>query len=159
MSFYTPKRLGPKGKTFWEYRITYTTASHTIFYNRYHIVWITKYRYKLLTTEMRLRIREISYQICEQLGVKIIKGLLSSNHTHMFVEIPPKLAVSNFLRRVKGCTSRKVQQEFPELKKQYWGQRFWARGYFCTTSGNVTNETIMNYIENHTLDEPTNNRR
>ena len=139
--------------------MTYTIASHTIFHNRYHIVWITKYRYKLLTTEMRLRIREISYQICEQLGVKIIKGVLSSNHTHMFVEIPPKLAVSNFLRRVKGCTSRKVQQEFPELKKQYWGQRFWARGYFCTTSGNVTNETIMNYIENHTPDEPTNNRR
>ena len=52
----------------------------------------------------------------KQLGVKIIKGVLSSNHTHMFVEIPPKLAVRNFLRRVKGCTSRKVQQEFPELK-------------------------------------------
>ena len=108
---------------------------------------------------MRLRIREITYQICEQLGVNIIKGVLSSNHIHMFVEIPPKLAVSDFLRRVKGCTSRKVQQEFPELKKQYWGLRFWTRGYFCTTSGNVTNETIMNYIENHTPDEPTDNRR
>ena len=63
----------------------------------------------------------------------------------MFVEIPPKLSVSDFMRRVKGCTSRKVQQEFPELRKRYWGQRFWARGYFCTTSGNVTNEIIMDY--------------
>ena len=139
--------------------MTYTTASHTIFHNRYHLVWITKYRYKILTEEMRLRIREIIRQICEQLDVKIIKGVLSSNHIHMFVEIPPKLSVSDFMRQIKGCTSRKVQQQFLELKKQYWGQRFWARGYFCTTSGNVTNETIMNYIESHTPDEPTDNRR
>ena len=91
--------------------------------------------------------------------VKIIKGVVSNNHIHMVVEIPPKVSVSDFMRRVKGCTSRKIQQEFPELRKRYWGQRFWARGYFCTTSGNVTNETILNYIANHTEDEPTGNRR
>lgn len=73
-----------RGETFWEYRMTYTTASHTIFHNRYHLVWITKYRYKVLTEEMRLRICEIPRQICEQLGVKIIKGVLSSNHIHMW---------------------------------------------------------------------------
>lgn len=108
---------------------------------------------------MRYRIREIIRQVCDQLQVKIIKGVLSNNHVHMFVEIPPKVSVSDYMRRVKGCTSRKIQQEFPELRKRYWGQRFWARGYFCNTSGNVTNETILNYIENHTEDEPTNNRR
>ena len=108
---------------------------------------------------MRLRIREISRQICAQLGVRIIKGVLSNHHVHMFVEIPPKVSVSDFMRRVKGCTSRKIQQEFPELKKRYWGQRFWARGYFCTTSGNVTNEIILNYIANHSEDEPTGNPR
>ena len=104
---------------------------------------------------MRLRIREVTRQICQQLGVRIIKGVLSQEHVHMFVEIPPRLSVSDFMRRVKGCTSRKIQQEFPELRKRYWGQRFWARGYFCTTSGNVTNQTIMNYIANHSGDEPT----
>ena len=135
--------------------MTYSTGAHTVFHNRYHLVWITKYRYKVLTSEMRFRIRDITRQICEQLDVTIIKGVLSGNHIHMFVEIPPKIAVSDFMRRVKGCTSRKVQQEFPELKKRYWGQRFWARGYFCTTSGNVTKEVIMNYIENQTPDEPT----
>ena len=139
--------------------MTYTRASHTVFHNCYHIVWITKYRYKVLTVDMRLRIREISYQICENLDVTIIKGVLSDNHIHMFVEIPPKLSVSDFMRRIKGCTSRKIQQEFPELKKRYWGQRFWARGYFCTTSGLITDKIIMNYIENHTPDEPTDKRR
>jgi len=135
--------------------MTYATSSHTKYHNRYHIVWITKYRYKVLTKEMRLRIREVTRQICQQLGVRIIKGVLSQEHVHMFVEIPPRLSVSDFMRRVKGCTSRKIQQEFPELRKRYWGQRFWARGYFCTTSGNVTNQTIMNYIANHSGDEPT----
>ena len=137
----------------------YSTSAHTKFHARYHIVWITKYRYKVLTHEMRLRIREITRQICQQLGVQIVKGVLSNNHVHMFVEIPPKICVSDFMWRVKGCTSRKIQQEFPDLKKRYWGRRFWARGYFCTTSGNVTNETILNYIENHTEEEPTGNRR
>ena len=98
---------------------------------------------------MRYRIRDITRQICDQLGVTIIKGVLSDNHVHMFVEIPPKVPVSDFLRRVKGCTSRRIQQEFPDIKKRYWGQRFWARGYFCTTSGNVTDDVILQYIENH----------
>lgn len=135
--------------------MTYSTGAHTTYHNRYHIVWITKYRYKVLTKEMRLRIREITRKVCGQLQVKIIKGVLSSNHIHMFVEIPPKVSVSDFMRRVKGCTSRKIQKEFPELRKRYWGRRFWARGFFCTTSGNVTNDMILNYIDNHTADEPT----
>jgi putative transposase len=136
----------------------YSVSAHAKFHNRYHIVWITKYRYKVLSKPMRLRVREITRQVCAQMGVNIIKGVLSNNHIHMFVEIPPKIAVAEFMRRVKGCTSRKLQQEFPELRKRYWGQRFWARGYFCTTSGNVTNETIINYIESHSP-EPTDDSR
>ena len=127
----------------------YSVSSHTKYHIRYHIVWITKYRKKALTKEMRIRIRIIIQQICDQLGVSIIKGVLSSNHIHMFVEIPPKISVSDYMRRIKGCTSRRIQQEFPKIKRTYWGRRFWARGYFCTTSGNVTNETISQYIDNH----------
>ena len=73
---------------------------------------------------MRLRIREITRQICSQLGVRILKGVLSNNHVHMFVEIPPKISVSDYMRRVKGCTARKIQQEFPELRQRYWGKSF-----------------------------------
>ena len=99
---------------------------------------------------MRLHIREISRQICGQLGSRIIKGVLSNNHVHMFVEIPPKVSLSEFMRRVKGCASRKIQQEFPELKKRY-------RGYFCMANGSVTNDIMLNYIANHSEDEPTGN--
>ena len=58
--------------------MSYTTGGHTVFHNRYHLVWITKYRFKILTPEMRLRIREITYQICKQLGVTIVKGPVPS---------------------------------------------------------------------------------
>ena len=104
--------------------MVYSTAGHTKFHNRYHIVWVTKYRYKILTQEMRYRIREIAHQISSQLGVKVIKGALSNNHIYMFVEILSKVSVSDFMRRVKGRTSRNIQQEFQELRARYWGRRF-----------------------------------
>ena len=129
--------------------MSYTTGCHTVFHHRYHIVWVPKYRYKVLEGKIRERVRDIAKQVCNEMGVQIVSGVLSRDHVHMFVEIPPHIAVSHFVQRVKGRTSRKVQQEFPELRKRYWGRRFWARGYFCTTSGNITDETILNYLDNH----------
>lgn len=130
----------------------YSTSGHATFHASYHIVWITKYRHKSLTGEMRLRAREITKQICAQMGVRIISGVLSVDHVHMFVEIPPKHAVCDVVRRIKGCLARKLLQEFPSLRKQHWGCHLWARGYFFTTSGNITNEMILNYIEAHLND-------
>jgi len=67
----------------------------------------------------------------------------------MFVEIPPHIAVSDFVRRVKGRSSHRVQMEFPDLRKRYWGRHFWARGYFSTTSGNITDDVILQYLQEH----------
>ena len=131
----------------------YETGSHTIFHHRYHLVWITKYRYKVLRGNIRERVRDIIRQVCREMGVTIIKGALSTDHIHMFVSIPPKISVSDFMQKVKGRSSYKVQMEFPQLQKRYWGRHFWARGYFCTTSGNITDDVILQYIQNHT--EPT----
>ena len=133
---------------------TYDTGAHTVFYHRYHIVWITKYRYKVLEGAVRERIRAIIRQVCGELGVTIVKGVLSRDHVHMMVSIPPHLSVSDVVRRMKGRSSHKAQREFPALRKRYWGRHFWARGYFCTTSGNVTDEVILQYIEQH-ADKPT----
>ena len=135
--------------------MSYCTGSHTKFYHRYHVVWVTKYRYKVLKGDMRVRIREIIRQTCNELGVQIVKGVLSSDHVHMFLSIPPHVAVSTVMQRIKGRTSRKVQMEFPELKNRYWGRRLWARGYFSTTSGNVTDDVILKYLELHSKREPT----
>ena len=127
----------------------YNTGCHTKFHHRYHIVWVPKYRYKVLRGAIRERVRDIARQVCKELGVGIVSGVLSNDHVHMFVEIPPHIAVSQFVQRVKGRTSRKIQQEFPDLKKRYWGCHFWARGYFCTTSGNITDDIILEYLKLH----------
>jgi putative transposase len=106
----------------------YSTGSHSIFHHRYHIVWAPKYRFKVLRGEVRLRVRDIITQVCAEMGVTIVNGALSQDHVHMFVEIPPHIAVSDFVRMAKGRSSRKIQQEFEHIRKRYWGQRFWARG-------------------------------
>ena len=80
--------------------MSYATGCHTVFHHRYHIVWVTKYRYKVLEGTLRERIRTIIRQVCRELGVQIVSGVLSREHVHMFVEIPPHLAVSDFVRRV-----------------------------------------------------------
>ena len=100
--------------------MSYTSGSHTVFHHRYHIVWITKYRYKVLEGALRERIRTIIRQVCKELGVQIVSGVLSREHVHMFVEIPPHIAGSDFVRRVKGRSSHRVQIEFPDLRKRYW---------------------------------------
>ena len=101
---------------------------------------------------MRERIRTIIRQVCRELGVQIVSGVLSREHVHMFVEIPPHVAVSDFVRCVKGRSSHRVQMEFPDLRKRYWRRHFWVRGYFSTPSGNITDDVILQYLKEH---EPT----
>ena len=127
----------------------YSKSSHTVFHHRYHIVWITKYRYRVLEGELRIRVREIIAQVADEMGIKIINGVLSKEHIHIFAEIPPNISVSDFVRVAKGRSSRKVQQEFQSLRKRYWGRHFWGRGFFSSTSGNVTDEMINAYIDGH----------
>jgi len=125
----------------------YRTTSHTKFDHKYHLVWITKYRKKVLIGEIGLRTREVIKQICEGLEVDIVRGNISPDHIHLFVSIPPKYSVSEIVKNIKGITSRRLQQEFPELQKEYWGRHFWAIGYFSATSGTITDQMIIEYIE------------
>ena len=96
---------------------------------------------------MRERIREIIVQTCAEMGVHIVQGVLGRDHVHMFLSIPRKLALSNVIQRIKGRSSRQIQMEFPELRKRYRLRCFWARGYVPTTSGNVTDDIITQYLE------------
>ena len=127
----------------------YSKTSHTVFHHRFHIVWITKYRYRVLQGNLRMRVREIIAQVAEEMGIRIVNGVLSADHVHIFAEIPPHISVSEFVKIAKGRSSRKIQQDFPEIRKQYWGCHFWSRGFFSSTSGNVTDEIINEYINNH----------
>ena len=127
----------------------YKTSSHTVHDLKVHLIWITKYRYKVLVKEVGYRTRELIRQVCDANNVQIIKGRVSKDHVHLYVSYPPKLSVSEMVRKLKGRSSRKIQEEFPQLGKQYWGKHFWAIGYAAFSSGHVTDEMIQEYLEQH----------
>ena len=130
----------------------YASSSHCVYYHRYHIVWASKYRYKVLFGDVRLKARDICRQVCNENGVEILHGVLSRDHVHMFVSVPPKIAIADLVRKMKGRSSYKLQREFPELKKRYWGRKFWGRGYFSTTNGAITEDAVLQYLDNHLPD-------
>jgi putative transposase len=127
----------------------YRKGAHTVYDLQYHFVWVTKYRYKVLRGEVAERAREMIRQICMSRDIKILKGHVSVDHIHILVSCPPTLSPAKIAQYVKRASSRKLQDEFPHLKKRYWGQHLWARGYFCASVGTVTQEQIMDYIEKH----------
>lgn len=127
----------------------YRHGSHTKYKIEYHFVWVTKYRYQVLNGDVGNRVRELTRQTCEYLEIEILRGVVSKDHVHLLVSAPPHLSPSEIMKRVKGRTSTKLFQEFPHLKKRYWGQHFWARGYFCVTAGELTKEMIQEYLKHH----------
>lgn len=127
----------------------YRHGSHTKYKIEYHFVWVTKYRYQVLTGEVGKRVRELVRQTCEFLEIEILRGVVSKDHVHLHISAPPHSSPSEIMRRIKGRSSMKVFQDFKHLKKRYWGRHFWARGYFCITAGELTKEMIAEYLEHH----------
>ena len=125
----------------------YREGAHTVYDIKYHLVWVTKYRYQILRGEIAERARDVIRQICMAREIAILKGHVSRDHVHLFVSVPPRISVSRMVQYIKGKSSRQLQMEFSGLRKRYWGQHLWARGYFCASSGTVTDEMIKAYIE------------
>jgi putative transposase len=105
--------------------MSYSRGSHTVYHHRYLIVWITKYRYIVLEGTLRDRIRTIIRQVCDELGVQIVSGVLSKEHVYMFVEIPPHITVSDFVRRVKGGHPVGCRWSFPIYASGTGGATSW----------------------------------
>jgi putative transposase len=135
----------------------YRKGSHSTYDIKYHLIWVTKYRYKVLEGKIAQRLRELIRQGCEARGMTIIQGSISKDHVHMLISCPPDLSPSKIAQYIKGRSSKLIQDEFPELKKRYWGQHLWARGYFCATVGSVDAETIRLYVENQEMPETRDN--
>ncbi len=100
------------------------------------------------------RLRELIRQTCASLDVYIEKGHVSKDHIHLLVSVPPHLSVSELVKRVKGRSSRKLLQEYDDLRREFWGRHLWARGYFAASTRNVTDEIIADYIEKQTHTPP-----
>ena len=132
----------------------YRKSSHSRFDIKFHFVWVTKYRKRILTGAVAVRLRDLVREICRTEEVEILQGAVSSDHVHVLVSCPPNLSPSKIMQLIKGKTSRKLLMEFKHLQKMYWGLHFWARGYFVASSGNVTDEVIMEYIRTQDNVEP-----
>lgn len=133
----------------------YRRGAHTVYDIQYHFVWVTKYRYQVLRGEVAERARELLRQSCMAREIKILKGHISKDHIHLLVSCAPSLSPAKVMQYLKGRSSRLLQQEFSHLKKRYWGEHIWARGYFCATVGAVTEQQIRDYIEKHDREPPT----
>ena len=129
--------------------VEYRRNSHTVSSLTCHIVWATKYRYHVLKGDLKQRCRDILIQICDSENVHILKGVVSKDHIHMHIEYPPSLSISVLVKKLKGRSSRILQQEFPELGKKYWGRHFWAVGFGVWSTGNITDEMVQEYLEHH----------
>ena len=125
------------------------SGSHSIHHLQVHLVWSTKYRYQVLTGEVQLRCRELLRQTCNALDVQILKGVVSKDHIHLHVSYPPALSMSDVVRRLKGRSAKLLLQEFPELKRRYWGGHFWGIGYGVWSVGNITEDVLQAYLNHH----------
>jgi putative transposase len=133
------------------------SSSHAVWDCKYHLVWITKYRYPVLVGDVGLRARELLREIARSLEMRIYAGAINRDHVHLLIGIPPNVSVSRAVQFLKGKSSHRLLREFAALKKRYWGQHLWARGYWVASSGNVTDEVWKKYIEDQKPEEPDDN--
>ena len=127
----------------------YRYQGHTITRLTVHLVWVTKYRFKVLRGDIQKRCRELLIQICDTEDVRILGGVVSKDHVHLHIEYPPSLSISNLIKRLKGRSSRLLQKEYTELQRRYWGKHLWAIGYGAWSTGNITEKLIQEYLKHH----------
>ena len=132
----------------------YKISSHAVWDCKYHLVWITKYRYAVLVGDVGLRARELLREIARSLEMTIYAGAINRDHVHLLISIPPNVSVSRAVQFLKAKSSHRLLSEYAVLRKRYWGQHLWARGYWVASSGNVTDEVWKKYIEDQKPEEP-----
>jgi putative transposase len=130
----------------------YRRSAHAAYEIKYHFVWCPKYRFRILDGEIKSWLERAISEVCEALDVLIVEGHISKDHVHLCVSAPPKLSPSMIAQKIKGQTAERIFREFPQLTKRYWGQHFWARGYFVSTVG-IDEATIKKYIKEQSDDD------
>ena len=125
----------------------YRHGAHSVFEIHLPLVWTTEYRKRIMAGEVGLRVRELVREVCRPHEVTILRGHVSGDHVHLLVSIPPQVTISRLGQWLKGRSSHHLLAEFARLRKAFWGGHVWARGYFCCSRGNVTDEVIKRYIE------------
>ena len=121
--------------------------AQTIWYCQYHIVWVPKYRFRVLTDKVAEEVENCIRAFSEQQGCEVVELNVQADHVHLLTLVPPKVAISGYVGTLKGRTAIRIFNRFRKLKeKPYWGNHFWARGYCVDTVG-LDTEMIRKYIK------------
>lgn len=123
-----------------------TTNRNCVYQTAYHVVWCPTYRKALLTGEVAKALSAMLDAICSENGWPVIAKEIQPDHIHLFLTIPPAIAVANAVKILKGATARKLFVQFPKLKERLWNGHLWSPSYYVGSAGNVSAETIQRYI-------------
>ena len=123
------------------------SLKHTVWDCKYHMVWIPKYRKKVIYGDLRKYLGEVLRDLAIQKECKIHEGHLMGDHVHMMISIPPKYSVAQVAGFIKGKSAIHIARAYAGRKRNYTGQSFWARGYYVSTTGR-DEEVIRQYIKN-----------
>lgn len=124
----------------------YRRLAHAVYQCTYHVVWVPKYRFRVLTGVIAELIERDIRTLCEWKDVEVMELSVQIDHVHAVISIPPKISVSEFMGFLKGKLAIKVMKSYPQLRrKPYWGNHFWARGYFVSTVG-LNEDLIRRYV-------------
>ncbi|MGB9004137.1 MAG: IS200/IS605 family transposase [Candidatus Aminicenantales bacterium] len=124
----------------------YEKGSHTKHRLQYHLVWVPKYRKRVLKGKIAIRLKHLMYEACRMNRWWISEMSIQDDHIHIVAQIPPRVSVAEVVQIFKGGTSRILRKEFPEMEEFLWGESFWADGYFAETVGKVDEEVVKKYI-------------
>nr|SPS06003.1 transposase [Candidatus Nitrotoga fabula] len=124
----------------------FARASHVIWHCQYHLVWVPKYRFRILQGPVGREVYKCVMIFSQQLGCEVVELNVQADHVHLLVKVPPKLSVSGLMGILKGRTAIRLFSVFPFLKKRpYWSNHFWAKGYCVDTVG-LNGEMIQKYV-------------
>lgn len=129
----------------------YWTGAHTKHRLRYHLVWVPKYRRRVLEGPVAVRLTALLRQACEINRWGLHELSVQPDHVHLLVQVPPTDCVSGVLGSLKGGTSRVLRSEFPDLEEYLWGDSFWGDGYFAETVGQAEESVVRAYIQGQGL--------
>jgi len=124
----------------------YATGAHTKHRLQYHVVWIPKYRKRVLRGKIVIRLKKLMYEACRMNRWWISEMAIADDHVHIIIQLPPRVSIAEAVQMIKGGTSRVLRKEFPEMDEFLWGESFWADGYFAESVGQVNEEVVMKYI-------------
>ncbi|WP_330301611.1 MULTISPECIES: IS200/IS605 family transposase [unclassified Streptomyces] len=124
------------------------TVRHCIFMTHVHLVFVTKFRHNVFTDDHLTRMEEIMRSVCADFEGELVEFNGGDSHVHLLVNFPPKVAVTKLVNSLKGVSSRRLRQEFPDLARHYWrANKLWAGSSFAGTVGGAPLSVVKQYIE------------